>query len=125
MAAVLFHEDIMNTLLMVNPNELARIITVIFKMKTDENYKIEKVDGLLLAVINSVNMADKRYNEKKKRTNEYYKNKKEKKEETKKTEKIETEKEKNDRLIKEAEDLVNSQIAENIRELKTKAGIIK
>lgn len=74
--AILFHDDILSTLLMVSREEAGRILQEIAKMKLEKGYQPEKIDGLLLAVINSINMADKRYEEKKKRTSEYYRNKK-------------------------------------------------
>ena len=99
----------------------------IYKQKTD--FKDNK---LLMSAyefaIGDLTNNDRKYNEacikKSNAKKSNWNNSKEKKE-IKKPEKIETEKEKNDRLIKEAEDLVHSQISENIRELKIKAGIKK
>lgn len=99
----------------------------IYKQKTD--FKDNK---LLMSsyefAISDLTNNDRKYNEacikKSNAKKSNWNNSKEKKE-IKKPEKIETEKEKNDRLIKEAEDLVHSQISENIRELKIKAGIKK
>lgn len=99
----------------------------IYKQKTD--FKDNK---LLMSAyefaIGDLTNNDRKYNEacikKSNAKKSNWNNSKEKKE-IKKPEKIETEKEKNDRLIKEAEDLVHSQISDNIIELKIKAGIIK
>ena len=99
----------------------------IYKQKTD--FKDNK---LLMSAyefaISDLTNNDRKYNEaciKKSNAKKSNWNKEKQKTEIKKPEKIETEKEKNDRLIKEAEDLVHSQISENIRELKIKAGIKK
>lgn len=99
----------------------------IYKQKTD--FKDNK---LLMSAyefaIGDLTNNDRKYNEaciKKSNAKKSNWNKEKQKTETKKPEKVETEKEKNDRLTKEAEELVHSQISENIRELKIKAGIKK
>lgn len=74
--ALLFHDGIVSALLLVSDAEAGRIFKEVGKMKLEEGYQPKKIDGLLLAVISSINMADKKYEEKKRRTSEYYKNKK-------------------------------------------------